>query len=585
MTLRCFARVMIVALVMVWGVQGEAKAEPKRGATAVLPFTGKNGSKVRQRVQSKLNRSGRNMVSLRKVSSAYRKTKRYSRLAKTLKATVFVKGKVSRVKKRWVLDIEVRNKRGKRLKRFRISSSRYTRMADRAAVKLKNLGLLPKKRSSDQEPIVWEKSKDETGPAADSGAATKLSASDTTKTRKATPGRARMVIRPFKGKGGSKMRVGVVRALQKREVELVSNGRFVKKAKELDVRLSNIDGHILPAGALKVNALVEGDIERDANRWTAYIRVIDGRSTKVIDQQYYEARTSTALVRAVEKSILEKFGDEIVALAPRADGTSVAETRADRRDRRKARRYGAALPPAFDISLGGRVIRRTLKYNQDIRGDLRGYTLNAAPGIGLRLRWYPGAHFVSNWPAHFGIDIEYERIFDFNSTRQDGVEFPSESKSFGVGLRWRYPHKWLQPSAIVGYGAHSFAVLIAGPATPGVDNTPLVPQVKYRFIRLGGELRMDIKWFKVIVNAAYLFVFDTGGISSKIWFPRDKAGGMEAGLLLGFGLPAGFEIRGGIDYRRYFHDLRPDSNNNPPWVAGGALDQYLGFSLGLAWRN
>ena len=545
------------------------------GATALLPFAGKNGAKVRQRVQTKLNKANQITVPLSKVSAAYRKTKSYSRLANRLGATVFVRGTVRRVKKGWRLNVEVRNKRGKRLRKFTVRSSRYTRVADRTALKLTKLGILPEKAAPAPEPIAWQAPSEETEPKAEDRDVSAAVATDST---------TRVVVRPFKGKGGSKVRVGAVRALKRKSVVLVSNGLFVKKAKQLGVRLSKDDGHILPAGALKVNAIVEGEVLREGNRWTAYVRLVDARSLKVLDQQFYEARTSVALARAVQKTFWGRVGEEVKDLAPKPSSKS-GESRRSRRARRKAQRNGIGLPAAFDMSINARLVRRTLKYNQDLRRDLRGYTLNAAPGMSLKVRWYPGAHFVSDWPAHFGLDVEYERLFDFQSMRADGLEFPSQSKSFGIGLRWRYPLKIFQPSVILGYGAHSFQVLIAGPPRPGVETTPLVPKVKYRFVRMGAELRMDISWFKVMVNAAYLFVFDTGGIQSDIWFPRNKADGMEAGLLLGFGLPAGFEIRGGVDYRRYFHDLRPDPNNNPPWVAGGALDEYWGFTLGLAWRN
>ena len=59
---------------------------------------------------------------------------------------------------------------------------------------------------------------------------------------------------------------------------------------------------------------------------------------------------------------------------------------------------------------------------------------------------------------------------------------------------------------------------------------------------------------------------------------------MDTGLLIGFALPKGFEVRLGIDYRRYWFDLNPVPPD-APYVAGGALDRYLGFTVGFAWRR
>jgi hypothetical protein len=69
-----------------------------------------------------------------------------------------------------------------------------------------------------------------------------------------------------------------------------------------------------------------------------------------------------------------------------------------------------------------------------------------------------------------------------------------------------------------------------------------------------------------------------------VWFPEAKANGMDVGLLVGFALPLGFEVRLGMDYRRYWFDLNPVPPD-PPYVAGGALDQFLGGTIGFAWRR
>jgi hypothetical protein len=78
-------------------------------------------------------------------------------------------------------------------------------------------------------------------------------------------------------------------------------------------------------------------------------------------------------------------------------------------------------------------------------------------------------------------------------------------------------------------------------------------------------------------------VFSLGSIGTYLWFPEAKANGMDAGLMFGFAIPKGFEVRLGADYRRYGFSLNPVPGD--PYVAGGALDQYWGFSIGLAWRR
>ena len=49
------------------------------------------------------------------------------------------------------------------------------------------------------------------------------------------------------------------------------------------------------------------------------------------------------------------------------------------------------------------------------------------PGVGMKFQYYPGAHFTAGVGAQFGIDFEWERLFDFDSTR-DGMA-PSSRRS------------------------------------------------------------------------------------------------------------------------------------------------------------
>ena len=89
--------------------------------------------------------------------------------------------------------------------------------------------------------------------------------------------------------------------------------------------------------------------------------------------------------------------------------------------------------------------------------------------------------------------------------------------------------------------------------------------------------------FILVVNGAFRYLFDAGGIQSEQWFPQAKGNGMDALVMFGYALPEGFEGRFAIDYRRYWFDLNPVPPD-PPYVAGGTLDQYWGISIGAAWR-
>jgi hypothetical protein len=246
-------------------------------------------------------------------------------------------------------------------------------------------------------------------------------------------------------------------------------------------------------------------------------------------------------------------------------------------------------PAAVDIEIDFRMVNRNFSYADDLRGDLRDYKLKIGPGVGTKFQYYPGAHFTAGVGAQFGIDFEWQRIFDFESTRADGEQFPTQSQQFLIGMRWRYPKGRWEPSVVLDYGVHTFEFGVSGPPQIGEDNTAGVPSVRYEFVRFGGGFRVAIgkkEIFIITTSIAYRGVFSVGPIGTYVWFPEATANGMDALLMFGFALPKGFEIRLGADYRRYGFDLNPvPPPPEPPYVAGGALDQYWGFSIGAAWRR
>jgi hypothetical protein len=557
----------LTALLSLISWVGVASADD--GAAALLPFQGPQAAKVRQNVQKNLRAADVQMIPLKRVTAVVKKTKGYAKQAAKLKASVLVRTRVRRVEGRWIADTEVRNEKGQRVEKLRTNSSSVTRLSNRVVGQLMETGRLP---------IVGPAAEPEPPPA---------------------PTQPRLVVRPFTGSQAGKIRGAAVKGLRPEPVELFSNKQFVEKANGLGVNLKSDGGHVAPASALAVSGLIEGDVLREDGVWSAYVRLVDGKSARVVTQHYYDANTSAALAKSVETNIgpdfrkdIRKLGIATPAGVPVVPVTAAPVVKAPQKDKAEVK-YKTRLPKeqrpaAVDIELDFRFVHRNFTYNEDLRGDLRDYKLGIGPGVGMKFQYYPGAHFTAGVGAQFGIDFEWERLFNFDSTR-DGIKFPTESQQFLVGLRWRYPTGRWEPSIVVDYGVHSFRFAVSGPPVPGEDNTAGIPSVKYEFVRIGAGFRVGIgkgERFIVMANAAFRGVFSVGGIGTSTWFPEATANGMDAMLMVGYALPKGFEIRLGADYRRYWFDLNPvPPPPDPPYVAGGALDQYWGFSIGAAWRR
>jgi len=565
-TLRFGALTVLLGL---FSLSGVASADDD--AAALLPFQGPQASKVRQNVQKGLRAADVQLVPLKQVTAVVKRTKGYAKQAAKLKAGVLVRTRVRRVEGRWIADTGVRNAKGQRVKKLRISASTVTRLSNRVVGQLMKTGLMPVVAGSvaaapePEEPLA--------------------------------PTQPRLVVRPFTGTQAAKIRGAAVRGLRSEPIELFPNRQFVDKARSLGIDLESDGGHVAPASALAVSGLIEGDVLREDGVWSAYVRLVDGGSATVISQHFYDASTSAALAKSVQANIGPDFRKDIkklgvaapaaVAVVPVAAMTAPPVEKGAKKDeaevKYKAPRPKGELPTAVDIEVDFRLVHRNFTYKDDLRGNLRDYKLNIGPGVGTKFQYFPGAHFTAGVGAQFGIDFEWERLFNFDSTRSDGETFPTESQQFLIGLRWRYPTGRWEPFVVADYGVHTFRFGVSGPPV----QTAGIPSVKYEFVRLGGGFRVGIgkeERFIVAMNAAFRGVFSLGGIGTDLWFPEAKANGMDAMLMLGYALPLGFEIRIGGDYRRYWFDLNPVPPN-PPYVAGGALDQYWGASIGLAWRR
>jgi hypothetical protein len=553
-------------------------ASAQDGAVALLPFQGSQSAKVRQNVQKGLRAADVELVSLKRVSSVARSTKGYAKRAAKLDARILVRSRVRRVEGRWVADTEVRNEKGQRVEKLRVTSSNLTRLSNRIVAQLLKTGRMSAGGAATAAP------KAEALPA---------------------PTKPRLVIRPFTGAQAGKIRAGAVRGLKSESVELFPNKKFVEKAKSMGADLRRDGGHVEPASELMLSGLIDGDVEREDGLWSAYVRLIDGDSNTVVSQHYYDAKTSTALAKAVQNKIGSDFRKDIkklgiagaaapapVAVAAPVEPVEPVEVKVEPKKKPKKRRSKGDRPAAVDIELDFRIVKRKFEYNEDLLGNLRDYTLNSGPGVGVKFQYFPGAHFTSGVGAQFGIDFEWERLFGIDSKREDGATvttFPTESQQFLVGLRWRYPKGRWEPTLVIDWGVHNFRFGVSGPPVSGGDNTAGIPSVRYEFVRFGGGFRVDLgknDVVNIVTNIAFRGVYSAGPIATSAWFPEAKANGMDALVALGFALPKGFEIRIGFDYRRYWFDLNPvPPPPTPPYVAGGALDQYFTGTLGVAWRR
>lgn len=410
--------------------------------------------------------------------------------------------------------------------------------------------------------------------------------------------RRRVVVAEVSGPPAASGRVtrAVVSALQSRpgEIELLERSTFDSEASRQGADLDSPSGLTQVAAETGVAAYVTGRVTRRGRTWQVELEVRDGRSGASVGSARFSGRNPTALANEVERGAFTGLRDGFAASSapdaptrPSAAAAAAvaAETSTDEIDETRAYELDAGERAfvAIDVGIYAHLFSRRLRYTDDLYGLLRTYSLPIGPSLRFDGRWYPGAHFGDGFYAHIAFDFAYEQAFGIDSRRADGEVFPTNSRAWSLGMRGRVPLGAHEASLGIGYGLHSFVVEAAGPSQPGREIIPQIPGATYRFVRIQAEGRFAIVGgLRTTLRAAYLVMLSTGGVEQDIWFPQASAGGVEAEILLGYELDIGIEIRLGFDVRRYFFSLNPEVGD--PFIAGGALDQYFGYTIGLAYR-
>jgi hypothetical protein len=295
---------------------------------------------------------------------------------------------------------------------------------------------------------------------------------------------------------------------------------------------------------------------------------------------------------------------ESAEAAPAATGDAAPEEAVAKKAPSEPDEGGAAGPRALELALGGGGFSRSLSYNQDIYGALRQYKLTLGPAVSVSIVAFPAAFSTSGFVANLGVELNIEQAFGVSSTVPanpagpfvSGATFGTVIYDRNVGARLRLPlHGGHELAVFGGIGQHAFSFKSSGGADRGMLN---IPDTIYNYIRVGLDGRFELpSGMTAGVGAAYRLVLNKGGqisegplldqnnnVVSTGFFPYLTVAGIEANAMLGYHITPSLQARFNVNLRRYFfnmHSTPADYNVNA--IAGGAVDQYVGFNVGLSY--
>ncbi len=397
----------------------------------------------------------------------------------------------------------------------------------------------------------------------------------------------RIVILDFDGPGSAGVRAHVVDALRERdEVTMVPVREAETAASRLGVSLEQPADFVRVAADLQISAFIEGSLMREGGDFRATVTVRDGSTGQIRHEETWTRKKKPQL-KAIQGNFWIVMGPHIEASSPppKAEVTKeasepapVADDTSERLTEDDAAKDDdepstPSKRPALIASIGPRLLARNLQFENDEFGNLRSYETKAAMEVALSAQWYPGAHFRDDWLANIGLDFDSDLAIGLKS-KESGKDLKTTAYEVSAGLIARIPLEMFEPRLRVGYVRQVFTV-----DTP---DTVFLPSMTYGSVRMGaGTAIKIIDALSLDVGLAYLLVLNADEMTGKDYFPKASVGAFEAGGGVLVRIAGPISVRGGIDFRRYFFDLK--SKASATVQAKSATDDYLRFTLSFVY--
>ncbi len=253
-------------------------------------------------------------------------------------------------------------------------------------------------------------------------------------------------------------------------------------------------------------------------------------------------------------------------------------------------------PTPFELISGVRGYSRAFEYtgvagvrDPTLRRTIRPYNLDFAPSLLIKGVLYPGAFFTDGFGAHIGImggaEIGVATSTDYEQAQPNGSKLVTPLKTstsaWDVGLRGRVPIGPAEIAVYVEYGSHSF---VLNGDEGGDKLSPLVPDVKYEFVRIGVEPRFRFGRILLGGHIAPRILTSLHNVDLRgVWFSNASGSALEFGLMAGVGVLPFLDIVAGADFIGYGFDFNPIDPDPAvdPLAVGGATDRYKSLWLGV----
>jgi hypothetical protein len=221
------------------------------------------------------------------------------------------------------------------------------------------------------------------------------------------------------------------------------------------------------------------------------------------------------------------------------------------------------------------LVGRRFTYTDPVSLNIRDYAVFGAPMPGLALALYPAARTRVPVLRDLGFVGDASHAFGLASKTSDGTSVGTSYERVDLGLRERFRPG--PPGLVLGLtGGFAFA-RFSFDATGALGSQ--VPSVGYDDLRVAGDVRLPAGPAFVLIALGYDGPLAAGAVHDR--FRGATVAGVDASLGVALPFARAFEGRLSAMYTRYFYTFHPTPGD--AFVAGGALDEFLGITLGGAY--
>jgi hypothetical protein len=401
----------------------------------------------------------------------------------------------------------------------------------------------------------------------------------------------RIGVPEFEGPHEAEVRMKVMQLLQAHGFELVRSRDMQEAMMLTGATLDSEDDLKTLAKELGLSAIVTGEV----GPRRAKIVIRDGEGA-ILGDASFSGANSRELADQVGRTFWKRLGPDVErgqlpAGAGGEKGRAESDEAPPAKKGKKGRRFrmeeappeesaARPVPPGdpwldFELGLGG--LNRSLAFTQNAAAQgsvpLSPYTLGFGPIAVAKLVLFP---WMAGKVGNFGVEAEIQQGLGI-STPSPGGSFSNSVHEYAGGLRYRVPFATTDDvffSLTFGEDAFTFN----GPNRSSLAT----PDTIYHYTRVGTGMHVTISdGIGISFGGGYRYVTNRGGYQiSQGFFPNLTVAGADANIVARYALSERFEVRAGLEWRRYWY--APHSQPGDLVVADSGVDQSFAFTAGIA---